>query len=138
MLVSRARLTNVWARGITVTGMVCDESWNCTRQVGNSPNGFDWTRTSLDLGVEDAGMFSLVDGGPGLIGTGAWSDQLGDVSVSLFWTSSDGVTWEVLEGDPEVFAGGAGINAFAWLDDRLIGLGGSPVDNAPAVWIRTP
>jgi hypothetical protein len=127
-----------WARGITVNGTTCDENWNCTRQIWNSPSGLDWTRTPLDLGVDDAGLFSMVAGGPGLIAHGSVHDAIEETQTAVFWTSADGVTWDLYEADPVVFAEGGGINDFAWFDDRLIGVGSSPVDRTPAVWIWTP
>jgi hypothetical protein len=127
-----------WSRGITITGSFCDESWNCTSEVWNSPNGLTWTRSPLNLDADNSWMNPVVAGGPGLIGAGGADDPLEDRTTTLFWTSADGVTWQVHDSDPVVFAEGAGINDFAWFADQLVGVGASPVDRAPAVWIWTP
>lgn len=126
-----------WVNEVTMFGSVCDETWTCTRHTWTSLDGLSWSREPLELGVEGAGLWSVAPGGPGLIASGGIYDETDDQSTTLFWTSGDGLIWDLFVGDDDVFAGG-GINDFARLGPLLVGVGASPVERAPAVWVWSP
>jgi hypothetical protein len=61
--------------------------------------GYEWFRVVDD---ENVNMHGVAAGGPGLVGFG--SEESGDGSNAVVWTSVDGITWSRVHDDDAVFA----------------------------------
>jgi hypothetical protein len=122
-----------------------------------SENGITWSRVPHDetqLGgpmLQD--MYDVVVAGPGLVAVG-WDNLLDWTASGAAWTSSDGLTWERVPHDPDIFGEGfQGMWSVASGDGGLVAVGlgagwsGSGGPGQPAAvwtspdgltWTRTP
>lgn len=92
--------------------------------VWTSPDGLSWTRVAHDEAVFggdatggrrlDQTMTDVVTAGTGLVAVGTETagpeypeDLAGDDSDAAIWISSDGVTWQRIAADAEIFGGSA-------------------------------
>ena len=115
--------------GLFATGSVVTSD---SAGVWHSTDGESWQRIGADF--ENAFLWSIAEGGPGLVAVGWRRNPDPDLSV---WTSADaGLTWE-LAPDPEGFAGFEATDV-ATLPDGSLAMVGSAFDgSAGRFWHST-
>jgi hypothetical protein len=96
--------------------------------IWRSTDGETWGRTGGDFG--GAFMWSIAEGGPGLVVTGWRRNPEPDLAV---WTSADGIDW-TLAPDPEGFRGFEGVDVIEH-EGTLVMVGNSLVgDREARIW----
>ena len=96
--------------------------------IWHSADGENWERTGGDFG--GAFMWSIAEGGPGLVVTGWRRNPEPDLAI---WTSADGIDW-TLAPDPEGFKGFEGVDVID-ADGTLVIVGNSLVEAREArIW----
>lgn len=99
--------------------------------IWHSADGAAWERIGPDF--EQAFLWSIAEGGPGLVAVGWRRNPEPDLAV---WTSTDGQVWE-LAPDPEGFAGREATSVVALPDGTLV-MAGSGFDGSGGhVWTST-
>jgi hypothetical protein len=100
--------------------------------VWHSTDAETWTRVGGDL--EHAFLWSIAEGGPGLVAVGWRRNPEPDLAV---WTSADaGQTWE-LAPDPEGFAGFEATDVAALPDGTLAMVGSAFAGTGGRIWTST-
>jgi hypothetical protein len=97
--------------------------------IWRSTDGENWERTGGDF--ESAFMWSIAEGGPGLVAVGWRRNPEPSAAV---WTSADGVEW-TLASDPEGFELTEGTDVID-LDGTLVMVGGT-FDGSGRIWTST-
>lgn len=102
-----------------------------------------WSR--IDLDPESSGEGSIADvtpGGPGLVAVGVETDRgARDIVGGTVWLSSDGLSWERLLPDEEVFPPGSWLEAVTAGGPGLVAVGtvpaeeGEEFDRDAAIWV---
>lgn len=106
--------------------------------VWTSSDGQRWSRVPHDPTAFGGGgghaMFSVAQGGPGLVAVGA--DSAGNGGVAAVWTSPDGRTWSRVAHDSTVF-GSAGVQVMSSVVEGEAGLVavGAALRESAAVWV---
>ena len=95
--------------------------------IWRSADGETWERTGGD--IEHAFLWSIAEGGPGLVAVGWRRNPDPDLAV---WTSPDGVDWS-LSPDPEGFAGYEATDVVD-LDGTLVMVGSSFSGEGGRIW----
>ncbi len=95
--------------------------------IWRSTDGDTWERTGGDF--DHAFMWSIAEGGPGLVAVGWRRNPDPDLAV---WTSADGIDW-ALAPDPEGFEGNEGTDVINF-DGRLAMVGGSLTTGQGGAW----
>ncbi len=99
--------------------------------VWHSPDGDSWTQISADL--EHAFLWSIAEGGPGLVAVGWRRNPDPDLAV---WTSADGESWE-LAPDPEGFEDFEAHDVRALPDGTLVMAGSAFDGSGGRIWTST-
>ncbi len=112
-----------------------------------SADAITWSRIPHDeAAFERAAMESVTTGGPGLVAVGG-SHPDDDPPVAAVWTSADGVTWSRVPHDDAVFggagmnsvtAGGSGLVAVGWSDEREHTVAAVWTSPDGVTWSRVP
>lgn len=99
--------------------------------IWHSADGEAWERIGPDF--EHAFLWSIAEGGPGLVAVGWRRNPDPDLAV---WTSTDGHAWE-LAPDPEGFAGQEATSVAALLDGTLVMAGSAFDGSGGRIWTST-
>jgi hypothetical protein len=103
-----------------------------------SADGLAWERVEHDEDVFGGDgpqvMTSVAAGGPGVVAVGDDRGTDGDAAV---WVSEDGLAWERIEHDEEVFGGGGAqfMTSVTNHGDALVAVGHDFGVGSPAVWV---
>jgi hypothetical protein len=120
--------------GLVAVGVV-----ESSAAVWTSVDGTKWTRVPHDLAVfgddGDLSMSAVTAGGPGLVAVGM--DGSGGTADAAIWTSVDGIVWERVPHDEDLFGGSGnqGAGSVAVVGTRVVAVGVErSSDIHPAVW----